>query len=82
MREAFIGTSGSSGQFYHDPGPGRILISAIVRAMANDVTNMGHREAEIRSHVVAQGAVCFLKKPLEGESLSRCIEQRIESQHR
>lgn len=29
---------------------------------------------KIRSQALAQGAVCFLDKPFEGEALSRCID--------
>ena len=30
-------------------------------------------DAQIRSQVLAQGAICFLEKPVEAETLSRCI---------
>ena len=31
-------------------------------------------DAKIRARALAQGAVCFLAKPFEGEALSRCID--------
>jgi FixJ family two-component response regulator len=32
---------------------------------------------KIRSQALAQGAVCFLDKPFEGEALSRCIDSAL-----
>ena len=32
---------------------------------------------KIRSQAVAQGAVCILDKPFEGEALSRCIDSAL-----
>jgi FixJ family two-component response regulator len=34
-------------------------------------------DAKIRSQVLAQGAICFLEKPVEVERLSRCIDEAL-----
>jgi FixJ family two-component response regulator len=34
-------------------------------------------DEKIRAQALAQGAVCFLDKPFEGEALSRCIDSAL-----
>jgi FixJ family two-component response regulator len=61
----------------HMPEMSGIQLQEALRARGDDVPIIfitAFPDDKIRSLALAQGAVCFLDKPFEGETLSRCID--------
>jgi FixJ family two-component response regulator len=60
----------------HMPEMSGIQLQDTLRARGHDIPIIfitAFPDEKIRAQALAQGAVCFLEKPFEGEALSRCI---------
>jgi FixJ family two-component response regulator len=57
-----------------------IQLQDTLRARGHDIPIIyitAFPDEKVRAQALAQGAVCFLDKPFEGEALSRCIDSAL-----